>query len=133
MSRQTIAKDIDLKIISEILKVLAEGHETERSRTFLEIKDANGRAFRYASVKNWPDESKKCINGKVEVRNIDEAFGNMSDKGRPRSNLHAILEDDEDGQEKENEEEEEEGAEEHEEEGQEEGAGSMSRRGGGRR
>ena len=39
MSRQTIAKDIDLKIISEILKVLAEGHETERSRTFLEIKD----------------------------------------------------------------------------------------------
>ena len=33
-----------------------------------------------------------------------------SDKGTPRSNLHAILEDDEDGQEKENEEEEEEGS-----------------------
>jgi len=114
MSRQIIAKDIDLKIISEIFKFLAEGHETERSRTFLEIKDANGRAFRYASVKNWPNDSKKCINGKVEVRNIDEAFGNMvermSDKGTPRSNLHAILDDDEDGQEKENEEMEEEGS-----------------------
>jgi hypothetical protein len=114
MSRQIMAKDIDLKIISEIFKFLAEGHETERSRTFLEIKDANGRAFRYASVKNWPNDSKKCINGKVEVRNIDEAFGNMvermSDKGTPRSNLHAILDDDEDGQEKENEEEEEEGS-----------------------
>jgi len=48
------------------------------------------------------------------VRNIDEAFGNMvermSDKGTPRSNLHAILDDDEDGQEKENEEMEEEGS-----------------------
>ena len=109
-----MAKDIELKIISEIFKFLAEGHETERSRTFLEIKDANGRAFRYASVKNWPNESKKCNNGKVEVRNIDEAFGNMveriSDKGTPRSNLHAILEDDEDGQEKEKGEEEEEGS-----------------------
>lgn len=83
MSRQIMAKDIDLKIISEIFKFLAEGHETER---FLEIKDANGRAFRYASVKNWPNDSKKCINGK-EVRNIDETFGNMvermSDKGTP--------------------------------------------------
>ena len=74
MSRQIIAKDIDLKIISEIFKFLAEGHETERGRTFWEIKDANGRAFHYASVKNWPNESKKRINGNVEVRNIDEAF-----------------------------------------------------------
>jgi hypothetical protein len=114
MSRQIKAKDIDLKIISKIFEFLAEGHESERSRTFLEIKDANGRAFRYASVKDWTDESKNCMNGKVEVRNIDEAFGNMveriSDKGTPRSNLHAILEDDEDGQEKEKEEEEEEGS-----------------------
>lgn len=105
MSRQIIAKDIDIKIISKIFEFLAEGHESERSKTFLEIKDANGRAFRYVSVKDWTDESKKC-------RNIDEAFGNMveriSDKGT--SNLYAILEDDEDGQEKEKEEEEEEGS-----------------------
>jgi len=107
MSRQIIAKDIDLKIISKIFEFIAEGHESERSRTFLEIKDANGGAFRYASVKDWTDESKKCMNGKVEVRNIDEAFGNMVE---PRSDLYAILEDDEDGQEKGKEEEEEEGS-----------------------
>ena len=105
MSRQIIAKDIDIKIISKIFEFLAEGHESERSKTFLEIKDANGRAFRYVSVKDWTDESKKCMNKKVEVRNIDEVF---SDKGT--SNLYAILEDDEDGQEKEKEEEEEEGS-----------------------
>ena len=105
MSRQIITKDIDIKVISKIFEFLAEGHESERSKTFLEIKDANGRAFRYVSVKDWTDESKKCMNKKVEVRNIDEAF---SDKGT--SNLYAILEDDEDGQEKEKEEEEEEGS-----------------------
>ena len=94
-----------MKLISKIFEFLAEGHESERSKTFLEIKDSNGRAFRYVSVKDWTDESKKCMNNKVEVRNIDEVF---SDKGT--SNLYAILEDDEDGQEKEKEEEEEEGS-----------------------
>ena len=39
MSRQIIAKDIDIKIISKIFEFLAEGHESERSKTFLEIKD----------------------------------------------------------------------------------------------
>ena len=102
MSRQIIAKDNDLKIIAKIVEFLAEGHDIERS-TFLEIKDTDGRAFRYVSMKDWHNESKKWGNGKVELRRSDEAFRNMvdrmSDKDTPRTSLHAYLEDDEDGQE----------------------------------
>jgi hypothetical protein len=112
MSRQIIAKDNDLKIISKIFEFLAEGHEIERSRTFLEINDASGRAFRYVAMKDWPNESKRWGNGKVEVRRSDEAFRNMlermSDKGTPRTSLYAYLEDDEDNQDEEKEEGEEE-------------------------
>jgi hypothetical protein len=110
MSREIIAKDNDLKFISKIVEFLAEGHDIERSRTFLEIKDADGRAFRYVSMKNWHNEGKRWGNGKVELRRSDEAFRNMvdrmSDKDTPRTSLHAYLEDDEDGQEEESEEEE---------------------------
>ena len=112
MSRQIIAKDNDLKIISKIFEFLAEGHDIERSGTFLEIEDANGWAFRYASMKDCPSESKRWGNGNVEVRRIDGTFRNMvermSDKGTPRTSLYAYLEDDEDGLEEEGEEEKEE-------------------------
>jgi hypothetical protein len=67
----------DFKIISKIFEFLAKGHDIERSGTFLEIKDANGRAFRYASMKDCPSESKRWGNGNVEVMRIDEAFRNM--------------------------------------------------------
>jgi hypothetical protein len=106
MSGQIIAKDNDLKIITKLIDLLAEGHEIETSRTFLEIKDASGRAFRYVSMKNRPHES----NGKMEQNRIDGAFHNMvermSDKGKPGTSLHAFLEDYEDDQEEEGEEEE---------------------------
>jgi hypothetical protein len=59
MSRHIIAKDNDLKIISKIFEFLAEEHDIERNGTFLDIKDANGRAFRYVSMKDCPNESKK--------------------------------------------------------------------------
>ena len=105
MSRQIIAKDNDLNIISKIVELLARGTDVKQ-RTFLEIKDANGRAFRYVSMKDRPNES----NGKVEQSRIDEAFHDlverMSDKGRSRTSLHAYLEDDEDDEEEESEEEE---------------------------
>lgn len=56
-------------------------------------------------MKDRPHES----NGKEQNR-IDDAFHNMierlSDKGRPRTRLHAYLKDDEDDQEEEDEEEE---------------------------
>ena len=110
MSREIIAKHNDLKIISKFVEFLAEGHDIERTRTFLEIKDADGRVFRYVSMKDWHNESKKWGNGKVELRRSDEAFRNMvdrmSDKDTPRTSLHAYLEDDEDGQEEEGEEQE---------------------------
>jgi len=63
MSKQIIAKENDLKIISKMFEFLAEGHEIERSRTFWEIKDSNGRAFRYVSMKDSPNESKNLYRG----------------------------------------------------------------------
>ena len=108
MSRHIISKDNDLQIISKIFEFLAEGHDIERSRTCLDIKDANGRLFRYVSIKDWPNESKRCGTGKVEVRKIEEAFRNivkrMSDKGTPRRSPYPYLEDNEDNQEEEDEE-----------------------------
>ena len=105
MSRQIIAQDNDLNIISKIVELLAQGENVKRSRTFLEITDANGRAFRYVSMKDRPNES----NGKVEQSRVDEAFHDlverMSDKGRPRTSLHTYLENDEDDEEEESEEE----------------------------
>ena len=105
MSKQLIGKDNDLQIISKSFEFLAEGHDIEKRRTLLEMKDANGRTFRYVSIKDWPNESKRWGNGKVEVRRIDEAFCNMvermSDKGTPRTSSYAYLEDDEDNQEEE--------------------------------
>ena len=116
MSRQIISKDNDLQIISKIFEFLAEGHDIKRSRTCLDIKDANDRVFRYVSIKDWPNESKRCSNGKVEVRRIEEAFRNivkrMSDKGTPQTSPYAYIEDNEDNQEEEEEEGEEEGEEE---------------------
>ena len=106
MSRQIIAEDNDLKIVTKLIDFLAEGHGIETSRTFLEIKDARGRAFRYVSMMDRPHES----NGKMEQNRIDGAFHNMvermSDKGKPGTSLHAFLEDYEDDQEEEGEEEE---------------------------
>jgi len=108
MSRQIISKDNDLQIISKIFEFLAEAHDIERCRTCLDIKDANGRVFRYVSIKDWPDENKRCSNGKVEMRRIEEAFRNivkrMSDKGTPRTSPYPYLEDNEDNQEEEEEE-----------------------------
>ena len=72
--RQIIEKDHDLHIISKIFEFLAEGHDIERRRTLLEMKDANGRTFRYVSIKDCPNESKRWVDGKVEVRRIDEVF-----------------------------------------------------------
>ena len=104
MSRQIVAKDNDLKIVTKVIDFLAEGHEIETSRTFLEIKDARGRAFRYVSMTDRPHES----NGKMENR-IDGDFHDMlermADKSKPGTSLHAYLEDDEDDQEEEDEEE----------------------------
>lgn len=93
MSSQIIAKDNDLKIISKIVEFLAEGQDVKRSRTFLEITDAHGRAFRYVSTKERP-ESKGLGRGKEEVRRIDDAFmaEHMSEKNTPRTLLHAYLE-----------------------------------------
>jgi hypothetical protein len=79
------------------------------------MKDANGRAFRYVSIKDWPKESKKWDDGKVEVRRVDEVFERMFYKGTPRTSPYAYLEDDE--EEEEEEEEEGEGKGEEEEEG----------------
>ena len=118
MSRQIIAKDNDLKIISKIFEFLAEGHDIERRRTLLEMKDADGRTFRYVSIKDSPNESKRWGDGKVEVRRIDEVFKRMFDKGTPRTNPYAYLEDDEE----EKEEGKGEGEGEGEEEGEEEGS-----------
>jgi hypothetical protein len=59
----------------------------ERSGTFLEIKDANGRAFRYVSLKECPSESQRWGNGNVEVRRIDEAFCNMVEVCRTKARL----------------------------------------------
>jgi hypothetical protein len=95
MSRQIIEKDNDLHIISKIFEFLAEGHDIERRRTLLEMKDANGRTFRYVSMKDCPNESKRWVDGKVEVRRIDEVFKRMFDKGTPRASPYAYLEDDE--------------------------------------
>ena len=53
-----VKTDNDHNIISKIFEFLAKGCEIERSRPLLEIKDANGRAFRYVSMKDWPNESK---------------------------------------------------------------------------
>ena len=55
-------------------------------------------------MKDWPNETKRWGNEKVEVRGSDEAFRNMVermlDKGTPpRTSLYAYLEDDEDNQE----------------------------------
>jgi hypothetical protein len=108
MSRQIIRTDNDLKIISKIFEFLAEGHEIERSRTFLESKDSSGRAFRYVAMKDWPNESKGWGNGKIEVRRSEEAFRNMvermSDEGTPKTSLYAYLEDNEANQEEQKEE-----------------------------
>jgi len=104
MSEQIISKNNDLKIISKIVNFLAV---EQRSRIYLEVKDSNGRAFRYVSMNDRPNE----INGKVKQSTTDEAFHDlvdrMSDKGRPRTRLHAYLKDDEDDEEEESEEEEE--------------------------
>lgn len=95
MSRQIIEKDNDLQIISKIFEFLAEGHDIERRRTLLEMKDANGRTFRYVSMKGCPNESKRWVDGKVGVRRTDEVFKRMLDKGTPRTSPYAYLEDDE--------------------------------------
>lgn len=101
---QIIVKE-DIKIISKLIDFLAEGHDIETSRTFLELKDANGRAFRYISMKDRPHES----NAKEQNR-IDDAFHNMiermSETGRPRTSLHTYLKDGEEDQVDEDEEEE---------------------------
>jgi hypothetical protein len=121
MSRQIIGKDNDLQIISKSFEFLAEGHDIEKRRTLLEMKDANGRTFRYVSIKDWPNESKRWDNGKVEVSKIDEVFKRMFYKGTPRTSPYAYLEDDEE------EEEEGKGEGEGEEEGEEEGEGSSQK------
>ena len=89
--------------------------------SLLEMKDANGRVFRYVSIKDWPNESKRWGDGKVEVRKIDEVFKSMFYKGTPRTSPYAYLEDDEE------EEEEGKGEGEGEEEGEEEGEGSSQK------
>lgn len=99
MSGQIVAKENDLKVLSKILEYLVEEHGIERSRTFLEIKDLSGRAFRYISMKDRPDQN----NRKMEQRRMDEIFHDLvdrsSDEGTPRTRLPAYLEDDEDSQE----------------------------------
>jgi hypothetical protein len=59
-------------------------------------------------MKDWPKESERWGNRKVEVRGSYQAFRNMvdrmSNKGTPRTSLYAYLEDDEYNQEEEKEE-----------------------------
>jgi len=92
MSRHIITKDDAIsKLSTKSLNFLSRRHDIERSGTFLEIKDANGRAFCYVSAKDCSNESKTWGNENVEVTRIDEAFCNMvermSDKGTPRTSL----------------------------------------------
>lgn len=96
MSGQIVAKENDLKVISKIVEYLVEEHGMERSRTLLEIKDASGRAFRYISMKDGPNQN----NRKRECRRMDEIFHQLvdhsSEEGTPRTRRHAFLENDED-------------------------------------
>ena len=97
MSGQIISRENDLKVISKIVEYLVEERDVERSRTFLEIKDASGRAFRYVSVKD------RAKSGNAERwSKMDNVFCEMikrspSYKGMPRT-IDGYIEDDEDSQ-----------------------------------
>lgn len=97
MSGQIIPKENDLKVISKIVEYLVEERDVERSRTFLEMKDASGRAFRYVSVKD------RARSGNAEqCSKMDNVFCQMverspSHKGTPRT-IDGYIEDDEDSQ-----------------------------------
>jgi hypothetical protein len=99
MSGPIISKENDLKILSKIIECLVEERELERSRTFLEIKDATGRAFRYVSMK---DRAYENSGNSEQSSRMDNVFRRMversSDKGTPGTRLHGHIKDDEDSQ-----------------------------------
>ncbi len=101
MSGPIISKENDLKFLSQIIEYLVEDRETERSRTFLEIKDASGRAFRYVSMKDGAYENS---GNSEQSSRMDNVFRRMversSDKGTPGTRLHGYIEDEEDSQNK---------------------------------
>lgn len=99
MSGPIISKESDLKILSKIVEHLVQDCEIGRSRTFLEMKDVNGRAFRYISLKERANQN----SGRVEQSSkMDEIFhqmiGRSSDKDTSGTRHHGYLEDDEDSQ-----------------------------------
>ena len=83
------------------MEFLAEGQDVKRSRTFIEITDAHGRAFRYVSTKERSHESTGLGTGKDKARRVDDAFmaEHMQEKDTPRTLLHAYLEKAEDEEE----------------------------------
>ena len=99
MSGPIIPKESDLKILSKIVECLVEERDIGRSRTFLEMKDVNGRAFRYVSVRERANQN----SGELEQSSkMDEVFrqviGRSSDKRTSGTRHHGYLEDEEDSQ-----------------------------------
>jgi hypothetical protein len=99
MSGPIVPKENDLKVLSKIVEYLVEEREMERSRTFLEITDSNGRAFRYIRMKDRANQN----SGKVEHSSkMDDVFRKMidhsSDKSTPQPRHHGFLEGDEESQ-----------------------------------
>jgi hypothetical protein len=99
MSGPIVTKENDLTVLSKIVEYLVEEGEMERSRTFLEITDANGRAFRYIRMKDRANQN----GGKVEQSSkMDDVFrkmiGHSSDKGTPQTRHHGYLGGDEESQ-----------------------------------
>ena len=85
--------------LKQIVEYLVEEREMERSRTFLEITDSNGRAFRYIRMKDRANPN----SGKVEYTSkMDDVFRKMIDhssgKGTPQVRHHGFLEEDEESQ-----------------------------------
>ena len=99
MSGPIISKENDLKFLSKIIEYLVKDRETERSRTFLEIKDASARAFRYVSMKAGAYENS---GNSEQSSRMDNVFRRMversSDKGTPGARLNGYIEDDGDSQ-----------------------------------
>ena len=99
MSGQIIPKENDLKVISKIVEYLVEERDVGTSRTFLEIKDASGRAFCYVSVKDRAHEN----SGDAEQSStMDSVFRRMVERSPSYSGIsgtvNKYIEDDEDSQ-----------------------------------